>query len=133
MTNNPGAAGGALTDYRGTAAGHARQGAAQLAQQHLAQLRHPRRPDDRDDRRDPLGQVRPQADRRRANKSPQKPLTLDLLGLVLVPDVLERTPPFVDEVRPGFAGRRGRTCGPTTWCCSSTIAWCNRARRSPAS
>ncbi len=27
--------------------------------------------------------------------------SLAALGLVLVPDILERTPPFVDEVRPG--------------------------------
>ena len=33
------------------------------------------------------------------NQKPQKPLTLDLLGLVLVPDVLERTPPYIDAVR----------------------------------
>ena len=40
MTNNPGAAGGALIESARRAAGHARQGAAQRAEQHLAQLRH---------------------------------------------------------------------------------------------
>ena len=38
MTNNPGAAGGALTNLQRRTAGHARQRAAQLAKQHLAQL-----------------------------------------------------------------------------------------------
>jgi serine protease Do len=28
-------------------------------------------------------------------------MTLELLGLVLVPDVLPKTPPFLDSVRPG--------------------------------
>lgn len=34
-------------------------------------------------------------------KKPQRSLTLDALGIVLVPDVLERTPPYVEQVRPG--------------------------------
>jgi serine protease Do len=32
---------------------------------------------------------------------PSDPLTLERLGIVLVPDVVDRTPPFVDRVRPG--------------------------------
>lgn len=34
-------------------------------------------------------------------KKPDNPLTLDRLGLVLIPNVLDRTPPFVDDVRSG--------------------------------
>jgi serine protease Do len=34
-------------------------------------------------------------------KKPQRSLTLDSLGIVLVPDVLDRTPPYVEQVRPG--------------------------------
>lgn len=34
-------------------------------------------------------------------KKPERPMRLAPLGIVLVPDVLERTPPFVDSVRPG--------------------------------
>ena len=34
-------------------------------------------------------------------KKPDNPLTLAQLGIVLVPNILERTPPFVDEIRPG--------------------------------
>jgi serine protease Do len=33
-------------------------------------------------------------------KKADNPLTLELLGIVLVPNVLERTPPFIDELRP---------------------------------
>ena len=33
-------------------------------------------------------------------------LTLSSLGIVLVPDVLERTPPFIDEVRPNSPASR---------------------------
>ena len=40
----------------------------------------------------PVGNDRP--DKRLAN-----PMTLEALGIVMVPAVLERTPPFVDEVR----------------------------------
>jgi S1-C subfamily serine protease len=36
-----------------------------------------------------------------AEKKPQRSLDLALLGIVLVPDVLDRTPPFVDRVQPG--------------------------------
>ena len=36
-----------------------------------------------------------------AEKKPQRPLDLASLGIVLVPDVLDRTPPFVDRVQPG--------------------------------
>ena len=53
---------------------------------------------------------------------PQKPLTLDLLGLVLVPDVLERTPPYIDAVRPASPAAAADSV-PTTWCCSSMIGW----------
>jgi S1-C subfamily serine protease len=34
-------------------------------------------------------------------KKPDNPLTLDRLGIVLIPNVLDRTPPFVDDVRSG--------------------------------
>jgi serine protease Do len=36
-----------------------------------------------------------------ANRKPQRPLDLAALGIMLVPDVLERTPAFVDRVLPG--------------------------------
>ena len=39
---------------------------------------------------------------------PDHPLSLAALGIVLVPDVVSRTPPYVDRVLPGFRGRKGR-------------------------
>ena len=42
--------------------------------------------------------VAPQTD---AKGKPQRPLDLAALGIMLVPDVLERTPAFVDRVLPG--------------------------------
>ena len=49
---------------------------------------------------------KPLADNDTKPKKPDNPLTLDRLGLVLIPDVLERTPPFVDEVRPDSAAAK---------------------------
>ena len=46
-------------------------------------------------------------------KKPQRSLDLASLGIVLVPDVLERTPPYVDRVRPGSPAAR-RASAPTT-------------------
>jgi serine protease Do len=39
-------------------------------------------------------------------KKPPRSLTLDALGIVLVPDVLERTPPYVEQVRSGSPAER---------------------------
>ena len=39
-------------------------------------------------------------------KKPQRSLTLASLGIELVPDVLERTPAYVDRVRPGSAAAK---------------------------
>jgi S1-C subfamily serine protease len=99
MTNNPGAAGGALTDRRGQLVGilgkelrnslnNAWLNFAIPAGELTAAI---------DDIR--AGKIRPRnvdAEIRR----PVEPLTLDLLGIVLVPDVLYKTPPFIDHVRP---------------------------------
>ena len=104
MTNNPGAAGGALVNQTGELVGHARQGAAQRPEQHLAQLRDSHRRAARFGRADPRRQVAPAADEQEAR--PAEAVELAGLGLVLVPDVLERTPPFVDEVRRGSPAER---------------------------
>jgi len=34
-------------------------------------------------------------------RKPDRALTLSLLGIILVPDVMERTPPYIDQVRSG--------------------------------
>jgi serine protease Do len=38
---------------------------------------------------------------------PDKPLSLDALGIVLVPDVVTRTPPYIDRVVPDSTAARG--------------------------
>ena len=48
------------------------------------------------------GKALPAQDKNKPKK-PDNPLTLARLGIVLVPNVLERTPPFVDIVRPASA------------------------------
>jgi serine protease Do len=100
VTNNPGAAGGALVTQRG-----------RLVAMLGRELRNTR-----DDTwlnyAVPIDQLRDAVDRIRAGtpaappeqepeKAPQQPLTLEQLGIILVPDVMDRTPPYVDEVRPG--------------------------------
>ncbi len=100
MTNTPGAAGGALTDGRGKLAGlvgkELRNSAdntwlnyaipigkvASAVADIIAGKAAPRRVDD------------PTA------KKPNDSLSLEALGIVLVPDVLDKTPPYVDSVVP---------------------------------
>lgn len=100
MTNNPGAAGGALTNRTGQFAGilgkelkNAQNNtwlnysvpAAKLASAVDDILAGKVR------RRDPDEQV----------AKPLSPHTLAELGIFLLPDVLPKTPPFVDRIRPG--------------------------------
>lgn len=104
MANNPGAAGGVLTDHRGRLAGmlgkelrSAQDNTwlnyaipmSQLASA-IEAMRSGRNPPRRDD-----DTVAP----------PARGHTLAELGVVLVPDILflSKTPPFVDRVRPGSA------------------------------
>lgn len=100
MTNNPGAAGGALVDYRGEFLGilgkelrHTQSNIWLNFAIPTAELR---------DTAEAIraGKYVRKAPEERAAKIDQ-PQSLDLLGIVLVPDVLERTPPFVDAVMPG--------------------------------
>ena len=98
MTNNPGAAGGALTDWQGQLLGmlgkelrNSRNNTwlnyAMPASELAAAVEAIK-----------SGQTRP--GKTASDKHPEHPLVPGDLGLVLVPNVLERTPPFVDEVRP---------------------------------
>ena len=99
MTNNPGAAGGVLTDRQGRLAGVLGKelrnsldntwlnfaipisALAQSVQDMLAGRNPPRRADE-------------------SAKKPANPHTLAALGIVLVPDVWAKTPPYVDRLRP---------------------------------
>lgn len=39
-------------------------------------------------------------------RKPTEPMTLDLIGTILVPNVVNRTPPFIDRVVPGSASEK---------------------------
>lgn len=98
ITNNPGAAGGVLTDRRGQIAGmlgkelrNSQSGTWLNYSIPIAKLRTSV---------DAIlsGKVRPPQDDSDRPR-PDEPLTLSGLGLVLIPNVLAKTPPYVDAVR----------------------------------
>jgi serine protease Do len=99
MTNNPGAAGGALTNQRGELV-------AMLGKELRNALNNTWL-----NYAIPAGELGPAVEEILAGKfrvrttppeeKPEQAADLESLGIVLVPDVLERTPPFVDAVRPG--------------------------------
>ena len=104
-TNNPGAAGGALVNYRGELGGLlGKELRNSLNNTWLSYAV-------------PIDQVRQSVEEIRTGKfislkelppekRPAHPMDASLLGIVLVPDVLERTPAYVDQVRPGTAAAR---------------------------
>ena len=99
MTNNPGAAGGALTTWQGELLGmlgkelRSSQDNSWLnyampiaeLRESVAAIR--------------AGKVRPRRDD--AALTARKPVDLEALGVVLVLDVVDNTPPFIDSVRSG--------------------------------
>jgi S1-C subfamily serine protease len=100
MTNNPGAQGGALTDRQGRLAGML--GKELRNTQSNTWLNYAT----------PIGELLPTIDAIRAGRfvpasanetaaKPKHALSGALLGLVMVPDVLDRTPPFVERVLAG--------------------------------
>ncbi len=99
MTNNPGAAGGALTDLEGRFLGvlgkelkNSRNNTwlnfALPTAEFAASIEALR-----------TGKPRPEESKSKPHQ-PDNPLTPERLGIILIPNVLERTPPFVDQVRP---------------------------------
>jgi S1-C subfamily serine protease len=99
MTNNPGAAGGALVNQHGELLGLL--GKELRSAQNNIWLNYAL----------PIDQLRESVEAILAGKSPRvqddveeskpdHPAELASLGIVLVPDVLERTPPYVEGVRP---------------------------------
>lgn len=99
MTNNPGAAGGALTNQNGELL--AILGKELRSAQNNIWLNYAI----------PIAELRTSVDEILSGKTrvgqdkpearPDQPVDLAALGVVLVPDVLERTPPYVDAVRAG--------------------------------
>jgi serine protease Do len=99
MTNNPGAAGGALTNMRGDILGMLGK-----------ELRNARN-NTWLNYAIPIAELTASIEQIRAGKAPPvpneqpgqrlpNPITLQALGIVMMPNVLERTPPFIDRVRP---------------------------------
>jgi S1-C subfamily serine protease len=100
VTNNPGAAGGAVVTRRGQLT--ALLGKPLLNSMNNTWLNYAL----------PIEELRKSVDEIRSGKfvqrsekelekKPAKALTLSLLGIALVPNVLERTPPYIDAVRAG--------------------------------
>jgi S1-C subfamily serine protease len=99
VTNNPGAAGGVLTDRNGNLAGmlgkELRSSLDNTWLNYAIPITELNRPVT-----DILnGKSRPRTKTETARR-PVEAMTLDLLGIVLVPDVLPKTPPFIDRLRP---------------------------------
>jgi len=104
-TNNPGASGGALLTLQGELAGMlGRELRNSLNNTWLSYAV-------------PIDQLRQSVDEIEAGKfislkelppekKPASPMEPGLLGISLVPDILERTPAYVDQVRPGTAAAR---------------------------
>jgi serine protease Do len=99
MTNNPGAAGGALTDRRGRLVGllgkELRSSVSNIWLNYAIPI------GELDPTVDAIitGKFRP-ASRSEEQKRPKEAHSLAALGIVLVPDFLPRTPPFVESVKP---------------------------------
>jgi S1-C subfamily serine protease len=98
VTNNPGAAGGAVVTWRGEPVGilgkevrNAQNGTWLNYAIPIAELR---------DAVEEICTGKFVAREEEADKKPQRALTLARLGIVLVPDVVRRTPPYVDQVHP---------------------------------
>ncbi|MFO0869505.1 MAG: trypsin-like peptidase domain-containing protein [Pirellulales bacterium] len=107
MTNNPGAAGGALTDRRGRLVGVL--GKELRNSLNNTWLNYAVPISELSGAVDDIlaGRVRPRSAAAQAQaKKPKEPVTLALLGLILVPDVLPKTPPFLDRVSPGSPAAR---------------------------
>jgi len=105
VTNNPGAAGGALVTPRGELVAILGKELRNSLNSTWLNYAVPIR-----EVRDSVGQirsgkfvVRPPEE---SAKKPARGLTLEMLGMVLVPDVVERTPPYVDQVVPGSPAAR---------------------------
>lgn len=104
MTNNPGAAGGALINTHGELL--AMLGKELRSAQNNIWLNYAIPIDELRDSVEKIlaGKFTPTTDE--PELKPEEAVSLAQLGLVLVPDVLERTPPYVDLVRPDSPAAR---------------------------
>jgi serine protease Do len=100
MTNNPGAAGGALTDRQGRLLGMLGKELRNSLNSTWLNYAIPTEalaPTVAEIRAGKFVARSSDADR----DKPEHALSAGLLGLVLVPDVLDRTPPYLDRIQPG--------------------------------
>jgi S1-C subfamily serine protease len=99
-TNNPGAAGGALVTRRGELVGMLGKELKNALNSTYLNYAIPAA-----EMQDSITAIKAgkMVSRREEDpkKKPPRSLTLDALGVTLVPDVLERTPPYVEQVRAG--------------------------------
>ncbi|MGM0490997.1 MAG: S1C family serine protease, partial [Planctomycetota bacterium] len=100
MTNNPGAAGGALTDRNGRLAGLLGKELRNSLDNTWVNYAIPVA--ELADSVDSMvaGQAPPRHESEQAQR-PANPHTLRSLGIILVPDILAKTPAFVDKLLPG--------------------------------
>ncbi|MBM3998871.1 MAG: serine protease [Planctomycetes bacterium] len=100
MTNNPGAAGGVLTDRDGRLAGilgkELRNAQTNTWLNYAIPIAEIQTSID-----DILAGRAPSSGPRKESSKPEHPVTLERLGITLVPDVLPKTPPFIDSIRTG--------------------------------
>lgn len=103
MTNNAGAAGGALTDSRGRLAGVL--GKELRDAESNTWLNYAL----------PISEIRSSVeslmqgqtvDSNQASRRPEESASLDAMGIVLIPNVLRNTPPFVDMVMPSSVAKK---------------------------
>ncbi len=99
MTNNPGAAGGALVNQEGELLGML--GKELRNAQNNIWMNYALPIDELRASVEAILEGKPRPLDPLADDLPEHPADLAALGIVLVPDVLERTPPFVDHVRSG--------------------------------
>ncbi len=99
MTNNPGAAGGALTNMRGQLLGILGKQLRSSRNNTWLNFAIPIHELTESVANIEAGKSKPD-DQANASKRSEHPLVPADLGLVLVPNVLERTPPFIDDVHP---------------------------------
>jgi S1-C subfamily serine protease len=105
MTNNPGAVGGALTNYRGELLGMLGKELRNTRNNTWLNYAVPASELLETVEAIKSGNARPKG-ANAAQKQPQKPLRLADLGIVLAPNVTERTPPYIDEIRPNTAASK---------------------------
>ena len=103
-TNNPGAAGGALITHEGRLAGmlgkELRNAQSGVWLNYAVPIREIRGPVEE------ILAGRFVAEPEEERKKPKESITLTALGITLVPEVLQRTPPYIDAVRPDSPAAR---------------------------